>query len=41
MKKLTHKKYSELIDPDSIPKQDLIQIDKDVPRSMSVTNYTK
>ena len=41
MKKITTKSYDELIDPNSIPEPYRIQIDKDVPRSLSITKYTK
>ncbi len=39
MKKLTTHKYSELLDEQSTPAKEISIIDKDVPRSVSITKF--
>lgn len=41
MKKLTKKTYKDLINPENIKQEDVVQIEKDVPRSKSSTKYLK
>lgn len=41
MKKQTTRTYKQLCNPSTIRAQNLSQIEKDVPRSKSVTQYTK